>query len=56
MLVCSRFKLLMADTLYKGGGVSPFPPIHPWNLEPTTGDDMQDRVTVSGIAPWPLSL
>jgi hypothetical protein len=22
----------------------PFPPIHPWSLEPASGDDLQDRV------------
>jgi hypothetical protein len=45
-LVCLRFKFLVADTLYKRVGVgwgSPFPPIHPWSLEPAAGDDVQDR-------------
>ena len=28
---------------YKGGGGGPFPPIHPWSLEPAAGDGVQDR-------------
>jgi hypothetical protein len=27
-----------------GGRGRPFPPIHPWSLEPASGDDLQDRV------------
>ena len=28
---------------YKGRRLGPFPPIHPWSLEPGAGDDVQDR-------------
>jgi hypothetical protein len=43
ILVCSRFKFLMADTLYKRGGKSLFPLIHPWSLELAAGDEVQNR-------------
>jgi hypothetical protein len=37
----SLFKVQMfnGDCAYK----RPFPPIHPWSLEPAAGDDLQDR-------------
>ena len=41
-------KCLMENALIKGrrgqGEGGPFPPIHPWSLEPAAGDDMQDWV------------
>jgi hypothetical protein len=36
----------MANALIKRGG-GPFPPIHPWSLEPAAGDNVQ--VVVSRI-------
>ena len=39
----SRLKYLMENYLIKVEGGGPFPPIHPWSLEPAAGDDMQDR-------------
>jgi hypothetical protein len=35
--------MLKGECAYKRGGGGPFPPIHPWSLEPAAGDDMQDR-------------
>ena len=46
----------MANALIKGGGGGggdPFLPIHPWNLEPAVGDEVQDMV--SRIAQGPPS-
>jgi hypothetical protein len=33
----------ISDMLYKGGGESPFPLIHPWSMEPAVGDSVQNR-------------
>jgi hypothetical protein len=33
----------MAKALIRGQGGA-FLPLHPWRLEPTAGDDVQDRV------------
>jgi hypothetical protein len=50
-----KAQMFNGECTYKGEGGGPFPPIHPWSLEPAAGDGMQDRGIVSGIAPGGLS-
>jgi hypothetical protein len=35
--------LMSGNTPYKKVEKSPFPPVHPWSLEPAAGDDLQNR-------------
>ena len=39
-----KAQLFNGNCVYKGERGGPFPPIHPWSLEPAAGDDVQDRV------------
>jgi hypothetical protein len=41
--VLIKAQMFNGECTYKGGWGGPFPPIHPWSLEPAADDDVQDK-------------